>query len=125
VLSGELPILVDYDFNAYRARYKDNANVAFVIPKEGSISVPYVMSLVANAPHRANGEKVLDFVLSDEGQALWAKAYLRPVRPMKMPADVAAQFLPDSDYARAGVVDYQKMAAVQEAFAARYLSEVK
>lgn len=125
VLSGELPILVDYDFNAYRARYKDKANVDFVIPKEGSISVPYVMSLVANAPHRANAQKVLDFVLSDEGQALWAKAYLRPVRPMKMPADVAAQFLPDSDYARAGVVDYEKMAAVQEAFAARYLNEVK
>jgi len=114
VLSGELPILVDYDFNAYRARYK-----------EGSISVPYVMSLVANAPHRANGEKVLDFVLSDAGQALWAKAYLRPIRPVQMPAEVAAQFLPDSDYARAGVVDYQKMAAVQEAFAARYLNEVK
>jgi putative spermidine/putrescine transport system substrate-binding protein len=82
------------------------------------------MSMVAKAPHRANAEKVLDFVLSDEGQALWAKAYLRPVRS-KMPADVAAQFLPDSDYARAGVVDYQHMAAVQEAFAARYLREVK
>ncbi len=32
VLSGEIPILVDYDFNAYRARYKDGANVRFVIP---------------------------------------------------------------------------------------------
>lgn len=125
VLSGELPILVDYDFNAYRARYKDQANVAFVIPSEGSISVPYVMSVVENAPHRANAEKVLDFVLSDEGQALWANAYLRPVRPVQMPADVAARFLPESDYARAGVVDYQKMAAVQEAFAARYLKEVR
>lgn len=125
VLSGELPILVDYDFNAYRARYKDQANVAFVIPSEGSISVPYVMSVVDNAPHRANAEKVLDFVLSDKGQALWANAYLRPVRPVQMPADVAARFLPESDYARAGVVDYQKMAAVQEAFAARYLKEVR
>ena len=125
VLSGELPILVDYDFNAYRARYKDQANVAFVIPSEGSISVPYVMSVVENAPHRANAEKVLDFVLSDQGQALWANAYLRPVRPVQMPAEVAARFLPESDYARAGVVDYQKMAAVQEAFAARYLKEVR
>lgn len=125
VLSGELPILVDYDFNAYRARYKDQANVAFVIPGEGSISVPYVMSVVENAPHRANAEKVLDFVLSDKGQALWANAYLRPVRPVQMPAEVAARFLPESDYARAGVVDYQKMAAVQEAFAARYLKEVR
>lgn len=125
VLSGELPILVDYDFNAYRARYKDQANVAFVIPAEGSISVPYVMSLVDNAPHRANAEKVLDFVLSDKGQALWANAYLRPVRPVQMPAEVSARFLPDSDYARAGVVDYQKMADVQEAFAARYLKEIR
>ena len=125
VLSGELPILVDYDFNAYRARYKDQANVAFVIPSEGSISVPYVMSVVENAPHRANAEKVLDFVLSDKGQALWANAYLRPVRPVQMPAEVAARFLPESDYARSGVVDYQKMAAVQEAFAARYLKEVR
>lgn len=125
VLSGELPILVDYDFNAYRARYKDQANVAFVIPSEGSISVPYVMSVVDNAPHRDNAEKVLDFVLSDQGQALWANAYLRPVRPVQMPAEVAARFLPESDYARAGVVDYQKMAAVQEAFAARYLKEVR
>lgn len=125
VLSGELPILVDYDFNAYRARYKDQANVAFVIPSEGSISVPYVMSVVDNAPHRANAVKVLDFVLSDQGQALWANAYLRPVRPVQMSAEVAARFLPESDYARAGVVDYQKMAAVQEAFAARYLKEVR
>jgi len=32
LLSGEIGILLDYDFNAYRAKYKDNANVAFVIP---------------------------------------------------------------------------------------------
>ncbi len=83
------------------------------------------MSIVGNAPHRANAEKVLDFVLSEQGQALWAKAYLRPVRAMRMPADVAAQFLPDSDYARAGVVNYEQMAAAQEAFSARYLKEVK
>lgn len=56
LLSGEIPILVDYDFNAYRARYKDNAPVAFVIPQEGSLTVPYTMSLVKGAPHRANGE---------------------------------------------------------------------
>nr|WP_242495689.1 ABC transporter substrate-binding protein [Salinicola tamaricis] len=48
VLSGEIPILLDYDFNAYRARYQDHTNVRFVIPQEGTISVPYVMSLVAD-----------------------------------------------------------------------------
>src|SRR5437764_1677474 len=69
VLSGEIPILLDYDFNAYRAKYKDKANVAFVIPAEGTVVVPYVMSLVKNDPNPANGKKVLDFRMSDEGQA--------------------------------------------------------
>ena len=125
VLSGEIAILLDYDFNAYRAKYKDQANVQFVIPAEGTVVVPYVMSLVANAPHAADARKVLDFVLSDEGQSLWANAYLRPVRASAMPKDVQARFLPASDYARAKTVDYGRMAAAQKAFSDRYLKEVQ
>lgn len=125
VLSGEIAILLDYDFNAYRAKYKDQANVQFVIPAEGTVVVPYVMSLVAGAPHAAEGKKVLDFVLSDEGQALWANAYLRPVRASAMPKEVQARFLPASEYARAKTLDYGRMAAVQKGFADRYLAEVK
>ena len=125
MLSGEIGILLDYDFNAYRARYKDKANVAFVIPAEGTLVVPYVMSLVANGPEAANGRKVLDFVLSDEGQAIWANAYLRPVRPTALSADVQSRFLPASDYARAKTVDYNRMAAIQKSFSDRYLKEVQ
>ncbi|WP_186264984.1 ABC transporter substrate-binding protein [Burkholderia gladioli] len=125
VLSGEIPILIDYDFDAYRAEYKDHANVAFVIPAEGTISVPYVMSLVKNAPHAANGRKVLDFVLSDEGQKLWANAYLRPVRAQAISPEVAAKFLPASDYARARPVDFGKMAAGQQAFGQQYLQTMQ
>lgn len=125
VLSGEIAILLDYDFNAYRAKYKDKANVAFVIPTEGTVVVPYVMSMVANAPHPAEAKKVLDFVLSDEGQAIWAKAYLRPVRAGVMPKDVEAQFLPAAEYARAKTVDYSRMAAAQRAFSDQYLKDVR
>ena len=124
VLSGEIPILIDYDFNAYRAKYKDSANVAFVIPTEGTVSVPYVMSLVAGAPHADNGKKVLDYTLSDKGQAIWANAYLRPVISNAMPAEVQAKFLPAADYARAKTVDYAAMAASQRAFSDRYTKEV-
>lgn len=125
VLSGEIAILLDYDFNAYRAKYKDKANVQFVIPAEGTVIVPYVMSLVANSPQAANGKKVLDFVLSDEGQAIWANAYLRPVRAVPMPAEVQSRFLPASDYARAKTVDYGRMALVQKTFSDRYLKEAQ
>ena len=125
LLSGEFGILLDYDFNAYRAKYKDHANVEFVIPQEGTVVMPYVMSLVKNSPNAENGKKVLDYVLSDKGQSLWANAYLRPVRDVKMPKEVASHFLPASEYARAKSVDYRKMAEVQKSFSTRYLREVR
>jgi putative spermidine/putrescine transport system substrate-binding protein len=125
VLSGEIPILMDYDFNAYRGKYKDNANIAFVIPAEGSVVVPYVMSLVKGGPNQANGKKVLDFLMSDEGQAVWANAFLRPVRPSAISKEAAAHFLPASEYARAKPIDYARMAEAQKAFSDRYLNEVK
>jgi putative spermidine/putrescine transport system substrate-binding protein len=125
VLSGEIPILLDYDFNAYRAKYKDGANVAFVIPAEGTLVVPYVMAMVKNDPNPANAKKVLDFVLSDAGQAVWANAYLRPVRASAMSKEAAAKFLPASEYARAKTIDYGRMAEVQKGFSERYLKEAQ
>lgn len=124
VLSGEIPIMLDYDFNAYRAKYKDGANIQFVIPEEGSVVVPYVMSLVKNSPNPDKGRKILDFVLSDKGQSVWANAFLRPVRPDAMPEAVKAKFLPASEYARAKPVDYKKMAEVQGDFQKRYLDQM-
>jgi putative spermidine/putrescine transport system substrate-binding protein len=125
LLSGEIPILFGYDFDAYRAKYKDHANVAFIIPSEGSVTVPYVVSLVKNGPNQANAKKVLDFLLSNEGQAIWANAYLRPVRASAISREAQARFLPAADYARAKPVDYGKMAEVQRQFSERYLAEVK
>ncbi len=125
VLSGEIAILLDYDFNAYRAKYKDKANVAFVIPAEGTVVVPYVMSLVNAGPNAANGRKALDFIMSDEGQAIWANAFLRPVRASAISKEAQARFLPAAEYARARPIDYGKMASVQKAFATRYLKEAQ
>jgi putative spermidine/putrescine transport system substrate-binding protein len=125
VLSGEIAILLDYDFNAYRAKYKDKANVEFIIPAEGTVIVPYVMSAVAKGPNPANGNKALDFILSNEGQAIWANAFLRPVRASAISKEAQARFLPASEYARAKTVDYGRMAEVQKAFSDRYLREAQ
>jgi putative spermidine/putrescine transport system substrate-binding protein len=125
VISGEIPILFDYDFNAYRGQHKDMANVEFVIPAEGSIVVPYVMSLVKSGPNPENGKKVLDFIMSDTGQAVWANAFLRPVRASALSPEAAAKFLPATEYERAKPIDYAKMAEVQNTFRDRYLAEVR
>jgi putative spermidine/putrescine transport system substrate-binding protein len=124
VVSGEIPILFDYDFNAYRAKYTEKGNFEFVIPCEGSVVFPYVVSLVKNAPDKDKAKKVLDYLLSDKGQTIWTNAYLRPARPIELPAAVKAKFLPDSDYARAKSVDWAKMESVQKGFTDRYLAEV-
>ena len=125
VVSGEIPILFDYDFNAYRAKYTEKGNFEFVIPCEGTVIFPYVVSLVKNAPDKDKAKKVLDYLLSDKGQAIWTNAYLRPARPIELPAAVKAKFLPDSDYARAKSADWAKMEAVQKGFTDRYLAEVR
>jgi len=82
------------------------------------------MSLVNGGPRAENGKKVLEYVLSNKGQALWANAFLQSARPVKLPEEIAAKFLPASEYARATPIDYAKMEQVQKAFADRYLAEV-
>ena len=125
VVSGEIPILFDYDFNAYRAKYTEKGKFEFVIPCEGSVVFPYVSGLVKGAPNKAKAEKVLDYLLSDKGQAIWTNAYLRPARSIPLPDAVKAKFLPDGDYARARSVDWAEMELVQKAFTDRYLAEVR
>jgi putative spermidine/putrescine transport system substrate-binding protein len=125
VLSGEIPILFDYDFNALRAKYKDGCKCEFVIPAEGTIVAPYVVSLVKNDPAPEKAKKMLDYLLSDKGQAIWANAFVQPIRPGAMPKEVAAKFPPASEYKRAHAVDYAKMDAVQKAFTDKYLAEVR
>jgi putative spermidine/putrescine transport system substrate-binding protein len=124
VLSGEIAILLDYDFNAYRAEYTDQAPVSFVIPREGSLVFPYVMALVKGGPNAENGKRVLDFVLSEASQTMWGNAYLRPVFADKLSASARARFLPDADYARARPVDLKRLAAAQKRIIERYRGEV-
>jgi putative spermidine/putrescine transport system substrate-binding protein len=124
VLSGEIAILFDYDFNAYRGQFTDKAPVTFVIPKEGSVVFPYVMALVKGGPNADAGKKVLDFVLSDASQVMWGNAYLRPVFADKLSASARAHFLPEADYARARPVDLKRLAAAQKRIIERYRGEI-
>lgn len=125
VVSGEIPILLDYDFNAYRAKYSEQGKFAFVLPCEGTVSFPYVMTLVKGAPQMETAKKVLDYLLSDKGQLFWTKAYLRPALPVEMPKEIADKFLPASEYARAKAVDWGRAQAAQKAYSQRYLAEVR
>ena len=121
---GEVPILIRYDFNciaAVKAVKAKGVNAQVVIPAEGSIYAPSALMLNKYNTGKMNVAKLmLNFVLSDEGQAAFAKFGARPIRwvlnDLKLPDDAKANWLPDSDYAKVhslpdwSKVDLQKVA---------------
>ena len=124
VLKGEIPILIDADFNGYNLKYIDKGPIEVVIPAEGTLKIPYIISLVKDAPHPNNGKKLLDYVLSDEGQKKFAEGFVRPIRPGAMTEEAKAKFLPESDYARVKDVDFDKMNSAQTNFIELFKKEV-
>lgn len=119
---GEIPILIDTDFNGYKLR-DQGVDVEVVIPEEGSLLIPYVVGKVNGGPNPENADALLDFYFSEKGQGLFARGYMRPVIG-SIPDDMAAEMLPDSDYDRARTVDYTKQGAVQDDFIAAFTDRV-
>ncbi len=124
VVKGEIPILIDADFNGYKMKYNDEAPIEVVIPKEGSLKIPYIISLVKDAPHAEQGKKYIDFILSDEGQKLFAEGFVRPIRNVDIPEETESKFLPASDYERAMDVDFVKLNDVQSDVIEQWKGEV-
>lgn len=123
--AGEIPILIDADFNGYKLK-ADGAPIEVVYPCEGTIGIPYTMSLVKGAPHEEQGKALLDFALSDEGQKLFAEAYLKPVRKVEMPAEVKEVFPSDEEYEKlVASPDFKKMKDVQEQTLEEYKAQVQ
>lgn len=123
VAQGEIPILIDTDFNGYNLQ-DQGSNVDVVIPEEGSLEIPYVVGLVKDAPHPNNGKNLLDFYFSEEGQELFGKGYMRPAVGA-FPEDLRDRVLSDEEYDRAVTIDFQQMGEVQEEFVSLYDEQVR
>jgi len=114
VQQGEIPILIDADFNGYKLA-AEGSPIEVVYPCEGTLSIPYTMSLVKDAPHEDQGKKLLDYVLSDEAQKEFAASFLRPVRDVELPQEAKDAFPSDEEYERlVKDTDFAKMNEVQE-----------
>ncbi len=97
-VKGEIPILIGYENDGLKAKYDDGMGdaVEVVIPQDGSVSAPYAMSLVRNAPNPSAAALWLDFVMSDAGQALFAQGYVRPAVPGVALAPETAARMPNA-----------------------------
>lgn len=93
-LKGEIPIWIGYENDGLKAKFTDGMadGVAVVIPEEASAAAPYAISLVKNGPNPNAGKLWLNFIMSDEGQKIFAEGYVRPsVKDIKLPETVVAK----------------------------------
>jgi putative spermidine/putrescine transport system substrate-binding protein len=114
---GEVPIQIKYDFNliALANKMKDkNVGAQVVIPSDGSIYAP--SAIIANkydTAHMDFTKMFLDWVLSDQGQTIFAKFGARPIRyvsgDLKLPDDAKTLWLPDDLYTAVQLVDTSKI----------------
>jgi putative spermidine/putrescine transport system substrate-binding protein len=125
VLRGEVPIWINADGNGYKMRYVDGGPIEVVIPREGSFTMPLVMGMAKGAPHPEETHRYFDWLLGPQAQAEFAKAFFRPVLARAMPAEVAAKFLPQQEYARARTLDLARMAAAADALKRAWLDEIR
>lgn len=58
-----------------------NADLAMIYPREGTVAVPDGSALIKNAPHRENAELFIEFTVSEDVQRLLEdRLYRRSVR---------------------------------------------
>ena len=94
VVSGEIPILIDYDFNAYRGPVPGQGNARFVIPKEGSVIVPYVMGLVKGGRTRRTARRCSTSCSPIRARRSSRNAFVRPIRPRAASPEARRSFCP-------------------------------
>ncbi len=116
---GEVPIQIKYDFNLIalaNAEKAKNVNAQVVIPSDGSIYAP--SAIIANqydAAHADFTKAFLDFILSDQGQTIFAKFGARPIRSvidggkLTLGADAKTLWLPDDQYKAVQNIDVSKI----------------
>lgn len=101
---GDVQVVIMWDFlglgdRALLQQKGANVNYDVTIPSDGSVESGYCEVINKYAPHPAAAALSREYILSDEGQINLARGFARPIRSnVKMPADVKAQLLPDSEY---------------------------
>jgi putative spermidine/putrescine transport system substrate-binding protein len=104
IQKGEVPITVKYDHEnlVLMEAFGKQMGLRIVVPEDGTMYTPAVVILNRYAPKPELARAFADFVTSDEGQLLVAKAFPRPIRyiagTLTVPADIKARWLPDDAY---------------------------
>lgn len=85
--TGETPIVINWDYllaPMTESLSASGVDLQIIAPSEGTVSSFYAASINKDAPHPATARLFMEFLMSDEGQNLLLKGYVRPVRMQEM-----------------------------------------
>jgi putative spermidine/putrescine transport system substrate-binding protein len=113
---GEVAILINFDYNLLLWRNTLGVPAEVVIPTDGTIATGGGFIMAKNAPHPNTAKLFLEFLFSEKGQQLFAKAYVTPIRSdVQIPPDIAAKFPPKEEYSKVAFIDYKKDNEISDA----------
>jgi putative spermidine/putrescine transport system substrate-binding protein len=99
IQKGECPISLFWDFDGLSKKKDLGMNLQIVIPSDGTVAGLYIQFVTAGAPHANAAKLMLETEYSDDGQLAYANGFVHPIRTsVVLPADLKAQFPPDSAY---------------------------
>ena len=112
-------LLWDYLALEFRDQLEGQVNLEIVVPSDGTIAGPYASIINKYAPHPHAARLMRNYILSPEGQVLYAKGYATPILPdIEIPADIVAKRPPAEAFESVhaiedwnlGFVGFQKIA---------------
>jgi len=80
-LRGTRPILINYDYTEAQLKARYDVRSTFVVPEDGTVSVPYTTLLVRDRPHLHGGRLAMEYLHGPEGQAALAEGGVTPMLP--------------------------------------------
>jgi putative spermidine/putrescine transport system substrate-binding protein len=106
-------ILWDYLALEYRDQLEGQVNLEIVVPSDGTIAGPYASIINKYAPHPNAARLMRNYILSPEGQVLYAKGYATPILPdVEIPADIQAKRPPAEAFASVRTIEDWNLAFV-------------
>lgn len=108
VQKGEVALGIGWDYLGlgWRDQLEGQVTLDVIIPSDGTTVGPYVSIINKWAPHPNAARLMRNFILSPEGQVLYAKGYATPILPsVEIPEEIQAKRPPAEAYAVATPIE--------------------
>ena len=91
--------------------------VTVVYPAEGTTAASYGVAVINGCPDEETAKAFIDFIISDEGQGIYAESSLRPAN---FSFTNTSEYLPDVNTIKLVAEDYEYIASHRQEFLDRF-----